>query len=364
MRRRYRNNKNDSLSVSTILLLLLIITIVSLFYLFLDYAFENIEEVIKILVVLAAVVVFIIVILKISVVHRNKQIKFIYEHSIAVKELVKINKKYVFLPVKNFDYNFNNDNENYFDLITPKDYLVYRLQFEQKNVKSAIIDANNNADKYDEYIKEVKGITELNRYDTNKYPIFKSSLLKREKKILKNLVLHPTIEFSIFVRLILTNVNNYYKGEKGNVFVASEILKIIDDMSDKSGVYYNNEEIWQSICRIERAKVTNKLRFFVYDRDGHRCVKCGSTYNLEVDHIFPISKGGKSTPDNLQTLCHNCNSLKSNTIEYGAVDPKVKRIHENAICPWCGAPTVVRSGKRGKFLACSNYPNCKYTKSI
>ncbi|MBR2352886.1 MAG: HNH endonuclease, partial [Clostridia bacterium] len=31
---------------------------------------------------------------------------------------------------------------------------------------------------------------------------------------------------------------------------------------------------------------------------------------LEVDHIIPVSKGGKSTLDNLQTLCERCNRGK------------------------------------------------------
>ncbi len=33
-------------------------------------------------------------------------------------------------------------------------------------------------------------------------------------------------------------------------------------------------------------------------------------------------------------------------------------------CPICGAPLVVRYGRFGKFLACSNYPKCKYTKPL
>ena len=31
-------------------------------------------------------------------------------------------------------------------------------------------------------------------------------------------------------------------------------------------------------------------------------------------------------------------------------------------CPDCGNPLVIRSGKYGKFTACSNYPKCKYVK--
>ena len=32
------------------------------------------------------------------------------------------------------------------------------------------------------------------------------------------------------------------------------------------------------------------------------------------------------------------------------------------LCPECNSPLVIRSGKYGKFTACSNYPKCKYIK--
>lgn len=47
-------------------------------------------------------------------------------------------------------------------------------------------------------------------------------------------------------------------------------------------------------------------------RDGHRCLKCGATERLQVDHILPGSLGGKGTIDNLQTLCAACNIAKGN----------------------------------------------------
>lgn len=37
------------------------------------------------------------------------------------------------------------------------------------------------------------------------------------------------------------------------------------------------------------------------------CVKCGSTYALEVNHIVPYALGGKTELSNLNLLCHNCN---------------------------------------------------------
>lgn len=34
------------------------------------------------------------------------------------------------------------------------------------------------------------------------------------------------------------------------------------------------------------------------------------------------------------------------------------------VCPQCQGKLVVRNGKFGKFIGCSNYPKCKYTKNI
>jgi 5-methylcytosine-specific restriction endonuclease McrA len=45
-------------------------------------------------------------------------------------------------------------------------------------------------------------------------------------------------------------------------------------------------------------------------RDGHKCVYCGSSENLTVDHIRPKSKGGTDTADNLVTACRPCNQAK------------------------------------------------------
>ena len=56
------------------------------------------------------------------------------------------------------------------------------------------------------------------------------------------------------------------------------------------------------------------------NRDNFTCCMCGnSTHSepnllLEIDHIIPISKGGYTVEENLQTLCWKCNRSKSNKI--------------------------------------------------
>ena len=56
--------------------------------------------------------------------------------------------------------------------------------------------------------------------------------------------------------------------------------------------------------------VIHPIRELVYKRDNYACKFCGTTEDLTLDHIVPFSKGGDSTPDNLQTLCRSCNSRK------------------------------------------------------
>ena len=48
----------------------------------------------------------------------------------------------------------------------------------------------------------------------------------------------------------------------------------------------------------------------VKKRDGHKCRKCGSAAFLQVDHIVPIAKGGRTIKANLWTLCDCCHSKR------------------------------------------------------
>ncbi len=48
----------------------------------------------------------------------------------------------------------------------------------------------------------------------------------------------------------------------------------------------------------------------IFKRDGHRCLYCGTTEDLTLDHVLPKSRGGKTSWDNLATACKRCNSRK------------------------------------------------------
>lgn len=45
-------------------------------------------------------------------------------------------------------------------------------------------------------------------------------------------------------------------------------------------------------------------------RDNHMCVYCGSTRELTMDHVIPVSKGGQKVWENVVTACVKCNGKK------------------------------------------------------
>jgi len=49
-------------------------------------------------------------------------------------------------------------------------------------------------------------------------------------------------------------------------------------------------------------------------RDDFTCQYCGKGKELTIDHVIPVSRGGKSTFENCVTACKYCNNTKSNKL--------------------------------------------------
>jgi hypothetical protein len=59
------------------------------------------------------------------------------------------------------------------------------------------------------------------------------------------------------------------------------------------------------------------IRFEVFKRDGFQCLYCGRKppeVTLELDHIYPKSKGGINDVNNYATACRECNIGKTNKL--------------------------------------------------
>ena len=53
----------------------------------------------------------------------------------------------------------------------------------------------------------------------------------------------------------------------------------------------------------------------LFERDGYRCQYCGNSFvakELNMDHVVPRDRGGKTSWENVVTSCIRCNSRKGN----------------------------------------------------
>ena len=87
----------------------------------------------------------------------------------------------------------------------------------------------------------------------------------------------------------------------------------------------------------KRKSLSKALRFEVFKRDSFRCQYCGRSAPdviLEVDHIVPVSQGGKNDLLNLVTSCRDCNRGKSAKLlsDTSAIDRQKQQLDDmNAI---------------------------------
>lgn len=68
---------------------------------------------------------------------------------------------------------------------------------------------------------------------------------------------------------------------------------------------------------IRRARLNSHEDYLVTAKEISRlknnsCFFCGSYESIEIDHVIPISRGGRHSIGNLMTLCRSCNRRKSN----------------------------------------------------
>ena len=163
----------------------------------------------------------------------------------------------------------------------------------------------------------IDGIVDLNKfrlqiksvYGKNKWKgvISKKEYIKKSNKVEE------------LYNAILLNCSNY--------FTTCKLQQIKDNhfdiKSEYSRLFHEYEFNYKKVDRsdvIAERYISSKLRETILNRDGYTCCKCSlgipeiSKTSLHIDHIIPVSRGGKSTLDNLQTLCANCNMDKSNKI--------------------------------------------------
>lgn len=89
---------------------------------------------------------------------------------------------------------------------------------------------------------------------------------------------------------------------------------------DENYLYIENLKFFNERESVKYAKSRLRMYANLFIRDERKflinekssCKMCGSAHKLQLDHIMPITKGGKNLRSNLQILCSSCNNKKRN----------------------------------------------------
>jgi hypothetical protein len=93
------------------------------------------------------------------------------------------------------------------------------------------------------------------------------------------------------------------------------------DKFKKSCISWRNKNK-ELVCSYTSNRRTKKMRNGIFQIGKNElaklyssaCVSCGSTQEITLDHIIPISRGGRHAIGNLQPMCQRCNSSKGDKL--------------------------------------------------
>ena len=271
------------------------------------------------LVILAAtagLTVFYLLVWIIRTLTRKRHEAFVWSHNLALRHLEEAKARCRFLSVSDIAFTWSYDNEDFYGDISPEDVLIYELKTKHIEVKKALEIVHENERRYERLSSEIKkSLPSFREFDVPLSERERQRFSKIAEEAYQRAFPKRPAPFRVHVTMRLTDYDGNYRDSKTQAFSVTETEALIRRLAKKRGSYYCDDAIFRSLCRVERGRVSNHVRFEVYERDGNRCCKCGSTAHLEIDHIIPISKGGTSDLNNLQTLCHDCNAKKGNQIE-------------------------------------------------
>lgn len=261
--------------------------------------------------------------------------KRIKENSNLYKSLLELNKQYRFAnisPTLKYSHECNSkrqlDNFNF-----------------DKNMRS-IISSNttyfsnmlNNMHKnatlkreYDKAFYELRRQNVVTQAETKAFKVPYKFWINREQSICEKATLKPTTSFQVKIRATYTSPQGRNSYRSDALYYATEVENFLNDIERVKKIELEKAKLEQEkreererrkmmkpAQEIERGKLSKKLRYEILERDNYRCVICGRSAEdgvvLHVDHIIPVSKGGKTVAENLRTLCADCNIGKSDKL--------------------------------------------------
>ena len=240
------------------------------------------------------------------------------KHSDRYKKLLDLNNKYNFYTFSSTiaSYNQQCNSKRSFDRLDLNNVFFSYIEKHLEACSTLISKIDKNISNYKLYCYDYNNLTtSVTQESAKEFKVPFNTFINIEESIVKKNKLSPQCTFTI-------RISASYTSPQGR----NSYSKHYDYDYDQIASSY--KEVWRLISvrqsrayqvQVERAKLSDSLRYDVLRRDGFKCQICGATAQegakLHVDHIIPVSKGGKTELSNLRTLCDRCNLGKSHKIE-------------------------------------------------
>lgn len=240
------------------------------------------------------------------------------KHSDRYKKLLDLNNKYNFYTFSSTitSYNQQCNSKRSFDRLDLNNVFFSYIEKHLEACSTPISKIDKNISNYKLYCYDYNNLTtSVTQESAKEFKVPFNTFINIEESIVKKNKLSPQCTFTI-------RISASYTSPQGR----NSYSKHYDYDYDQIASSY--KEVWRLISgrqsrayqvQVERAKLSDSLRYDVLRRDGFKCQICGATAQegakLHVDHIIPVSKGGKTELSNLRTLCDRCNLGKSDKIE-------------------------------------------------
>ena len=244
-----------------------------------------------------------------------KNEKIVLEKSQRIKKLLDLNRTIQFKTIQSKYFNHLHCNsKRQLERLSIDEYLTSLIFSQEELYRNIVMSISFNRNTYNRYVIQTREIkSEVTDAYCESFGFKTTKFLRYEERLFKRKILsRPQWDVEIHCKATYTSPKgkNHYYQEKHYSY--DELKSIYDDAMDVKA----QQQTRQYQIKIERAKMNDSLRYNILKRDNFRCQICGSTQRdgvkLHVDHIVPVSKGGKTEPSNLQTLCDRCNMGKSN----------------------------------------------------
>lgn len=195
----------------------------------------------------------------------------------------------------------------------------------------------------------VKALEEYGIGRPSTYAAIISTLQQRHYVVLENKRFHPTDVGRIVNKFLTEHFTRYVDYN----FTAN----LEDDLDAVSRGERNwiplMREFWYPFKSLIDAKDESLRRADVtHELLDETCPECGGRLSIR------LGRNGRFIG------CTNYPECKYTRNINGDATPAAPEVVEGKVCPECSSPLVIKTGRFGKFIGCSNYPKCKHIEPL